>query len=225
MPETPVFSAAAVAAPHTLAAEAGRAVLAEGGNAIEAMVAMAATIAVVYPHMNAIGGDGFWLVREPGGRVRGDRGLRPRRAPRDDQALSRQGLRRDPGARAGRGLDGRRRGRRLAGRARLRAGRSAAGCRSPRSSRDADPLCPRGLPGLALGSAPASRTSPRRCTPRRASPRPSSSRARPPRPARSASCRRSPTRSRISPAPGSTISTAATSGARSPPTSRRSAAR
>ena len=30
--------------------------LAEGGNAIEAMLAMAATIAVVYPHMNAIGG-------------------------------------------------------------------------------------------------------------------------------------------------------------------------
>src|SRR5215211_8576347 len=71
MPETPVFSAAAVAAPHHLAAESGRAILAEGGNAIEAMVAMAATIALVYPHMNAIGGDGFWLVREPGGRVRG----------------------------------------------------------------------------------------------------------------------------------------------------------
>ncbi len=70
MPETPVFSAAAVAAPHTLAAEAGRAVLLDGGNAIEAMVAMAATIAVVYPHMNALGGDAFWLVREPGGRVR-----------------------------------------------------------------------------------------------------------------------------------------------------------
>jgi gamma-glutamyltranspeptidase/glutathione hydrolase len=66
---TPVFSRAAVAAPHALAAEAGRAVLAEGGNAIEAMLAMAATIAVVYPHMNAIGGDGFWLVRDPGGRV------------------------------------------------------------------------------------------------------------------------------------------------------------
>ena len=53
MPETPIFSSAAVAAPHSLAAQAGRAVLAEGGNAIEAMVAMAATIAVVYPHMNA----------------------------------------------------------------------------------------------------------------------------------------------------------------------------
>jgi gamma-glutamyltranspeptidase/glutathione hydrolase len=44
--------------------------LAEGGNAIEAMVAMAAAIAVTYPHMNQIGGDGFWLVREPSGRVR-----------------------------------------------------------------------------------------------------------------------------------------------------------
>lgn len=66
---TPVFSRAAVAAPHALAAEAGRAVLAEGGNAVEAMLAMAATIAVVYPHMNGIGGDGFWLVRGPGGKV------------------------------------------------------------------------------------------------------------------------------------------------------------
>ena len=34
------------------------------------MIAMAATIAAVYPHMNHIGGDGFWLVREPNGRVR-----------------------------------------------------------------------------------------------------------------------------------------------------------
>jgi gamma-glutamyltranspeptidase/glutathione hydrolase len=59
-----------VCAPHAAAAEAGRAVLADGGNAIEAMVAMAATIAVVYPHMNSIGGDGFWLVREPSGKIR-----------------------------------------------------------------------------------------------------------------------------------------------------------
>src|SRR5271167_4726139 len=59
-----------VAAPHHAAAEAGRAILAEGGNALEAMVAMAAAIAVVYPHMNHLGGDGFWLVREPAGRVR-----------------------------------------------------------------------------------------------------------------------------------------------------------
>ncbi|WP_176493250.1 gamma-glutamyltransferase family protein [Cobetia sp. 5-25-4-2] len=56
----------ACAAPHHLAAEAGRDILRDGGNAIEAMVAMAATIAVVYPHMNGIGGDGFWLIKRPG---------------------------------------------------------------------------------------------------------------------------------------------------------------
>ena len=55
-----------VTAPHHLAASSGAAVLREGGDAIEAMVAAAATIAVVYPHMNSIGGDGFWLLSEPG---------------------------------------------------------------------------------------------------------------------------------------------------------------
>ncbi|WP_406854854.1 gamma-glutamyltransferase [Alsobacter sp. KACC 23698] len=70
MSDTPVFSKAAAAAPHRLAAQAGRETLAEGGNAIEAMIAMAAVIAVVYPHMNAVGGDGFWLIREPSGRMR-----------------------------------------------------------------------------------------------------------------------------------------------------------
>ncbi|MGE0719218.1 MAG: gamma-glutamyltransferase family protein [Alphaproteobacteria bacterium] len=55
-----------ITAPHHLAAQAGQAVLREGGNAVEAMVAAAAAIAVVYPHMNAIGGDGFWLIAAPG---------------------------------------------------------------------------------------------------------------------------------------------------------------
>jgi gamma-glutamyltranspeptidase/glutathione hydrolase len=59
-----------VAAPHRLAAEAGREVLAEGGNALEAAIATAAAIVVAYPHMNHLGGDGFWLLREPSGRVR-----------------------------------------------------------------------------------------------------------------------------------------------------------
>jgi gamma-glutamyltranspeptidase/glutathione hydrolase len=53
-------------APHALAAQAALAILREGGNAIEAMVAAAATIAVVYPHMNSIGGDAFWLIHVPG---------------------------------------------------------------------------------------------------------------------------------------------------------------
>jgi gamma-glutamyltranspeptidase/glutathione hydrolase len=58
-------------APHSLASQSALAVLREGGNAIEAMVAAAATIAVVYPHMNSIGGDSFWLVHVPGRDVRG----------------------------------------------------------------------------------------------------------------------------------------------------------
>lgn len=55
-----------VVAPHHLAAEAGVSILRDGGNAIEAMIAAAATVAVVYPHMNGIGGDGFWLIGKPG---------------------------------------------------------------------------------------------------------------------------------------------------------------
>jgi gamma-glutamyltranspeptidase/glutathione hydrolase len=59
-----------VCAPHFATVETGRSILAEGGNAIEAMLAMAASIAAVYPHMNHLGGDGFWIIREPSGRVR-----------------------------------------------------------------------------------------------------------------------------------------------------------
>ncbi|MFP1730725.1 gamma-glutamyltransferase family protein [Lonsdalea quercina] len=56
-----------VVTPHHLASASAQAVLREGGNAIEAMVAAASTIAVVYPHMNSLGGDGFWLIVPPQG--------------------------------------------------------------------------------------------------------------------------------------------------------------
>lgn len=63
-------SAAGVAvAPHAKAAQAGAAILAEGGNAVEACVAMAASLAAVYPHMTGLGGDSFWLLHAPGGEV------------------------------------------------------------------------------------------------------------------------------------------------------------
>jgi len=60
-----------VVSPHFLASEAGAAVLADGGTAVEAAVATAAALAVVYPHMNAIGGDSFWLTSRPGEAIRG----------------------------------------------------------------------------------------------------------------------------------------------------------
>ena len=66
MLETARATRGMVVSSNHLAAEAGLAVLREGGNAIEAMVAAASTIAVVYPHMNGLGGDNFWLISEGG---------------------------------------------------------------------------------------------------------------------------------------------------------------
>ena len=60
-----------VVAPHHLASQAGLRVLRDGGNAVEAMIAAASTIAVVYPHMNGLGGDNFWLIHTPGQPVKG----------------------------------------------------------------------------------------------------------------------------------------------------------
>jgi len=66
MLNTPRARRGMVTSPHNLASEAGLRVLREGGNAIEATVAMAASLAVVYPHMTSIGGDGFWLISARG---------------------------------------------------------------------------------------------------------------------------------------------------------------
>jgi len=56
----------AVASPHALASDAGLAILRGGGNALDAAIAAAATLAVVYPHMNGVGGDNVWLVYDAG---------------------------------------------------------------------------------------------------------------------------------------------------------------
>ena len=56
----------AFSAPHREAANIGLKVLEEGGNAVDAMIAGAAAISVLYPHMNSLAGDGFWLIHEPG---------------------------------------------------------------------------------------------------------------------------------------------------------------
>lgn len=69
MPAARSFTRGAVTSPHHLASAAGLGVLKDAGNAVEACVAMAATLAVIYPHMTGLGGDGFWTVCEPDGSV------------------------------------------------------------------------------------------------------------------------------------------------------------
>ena len=63
---SPMARRGMVTSPHHLASQAGLAVLREGGTAIEAAIAAAATLGVVYPHMTGLGGDAFWLIAEPG---------------------------------------------------------------------------------------------------------------------------------------------------------------
>jgi gamma-glutamyltranspeptidase/glutathione hydrolase len=57
-----------VTSPHTLASEAGLKVLRDGGNAMEAAIAIGAVIAVTYPHFCGIGGDAIWIVADRSGR-------------------------------------------------------------------------------------------------------------------------------------------------------------
>jgi gamma-glutamyltranspeptidase/glutathione hydrolase len=75
LPDSEMMDAAAtgarwaIATPHTLATEAGAEAFERGGNAIDAALAAATTLAVVYPHMCGVGGDLFALVQRPDGAV------------------------------------------------------------------------------------------------------------------------------------------------------------
>ncbi len=57
----------AIATPHTVATEAGAVAFERGGNAIDAALAAAVTLAVSYPHNCGVGGDLFALVQRPDG--------------------------------------------------------------------------------------------------------------------------------------------------------------
>ena len=59
----------AVATPHALATEAATEAIREGGNAIDAALAAAFVLTVVYPHNTALGGDLIALIRQPDGTI------------------------------------------------------------------------------------------------------------------------------------------------------------
>ncbi|MBP7564418.1 MAG: gamma-glutamyltransferase family protein [Burkholderiaceae bacterium] len=59
-----------VTSPHDTATQIGLDILRSGGNAVEAAIAIGASLNVTYPHFSGFGGDGFMIIRDRAGAVR-----------------------------------------------------------------------------------------------------------------------------------------------------------
>ncbi|MEM6377355.1 MAG: gamma-glutamyltransferase, partial [Bacteroidota bacterium] len=64
-----VSDSAMVVSPHPLASEVGVDILKQGGNAVDATVAVQFALAVVYPRAGNIGGGGFMVFRQSDGSI------------------------------------------------------------------------------------------------------------------------------------------------------------
>src|SRR5919201_226568 len=71
----------AIATPHAAATEAGAAAFRAGGNAVDAALAAACALTVVYPHMCALGGDVMALVHDGDAHAINGSGRAPRALP------------------------------------------------------------------------------------------------------------------------------------------------
>lgn len=70
MPHSETDQSGTIATPHVAATRAGERAFERGGTAIDAALAAAAVLSVVYPHNVSIGGDLIAVVRDPQGTVR-----------------------------------------------------------------------------------------------------------------------------------------------------------
>ncbi|MEM7574340.1 MAG: gamma-glutamyltransferase [Bacteroidota bacterium] len=68
--KTDIFSSAALTTPHPVSSQVGLDILKQGGNAIDAAVAVQFAMAVVYPRAGNLGGGGFLVYRPTTGPVR-----------------------------------------------------------------------------------------------------------------------------------------------------------
>ena len=85
MPKAYAYGKGVVASEVAAASGIGAAVLAAGGNAVDAAVATSLALAVTVPHLGGVGGDMFMLYRDPDGRVHyvAGNGQAPRLLTRD----------------------------------------------------------------------------------------------------------------------------------------------